>query len=61
MSILYRRFFILAGIIACMGVLTANLIQQTRRDTTQNLYQRPVVSEQCLEGQIVSGAACVLA
>lgn len=30
MSNLYKRFFIVALLIATMGVLTANLIQQTR-------------------------------
>jgi len=30
MSILYKRFFLVAAMIAVMGVFTANLIQETR-------------------------------
>ena len=52
MSILYRRFFIVAGIIACMGVLTANIIQQTRRDVTPGEYQSPLISKACADGQL---------
>jgi hypothetical protein len=50
MSILYRRFFIVAGIIACIGVLTANIIQQTRRDLSPGDYQRPIISKACAKG-----------
>jgi hypothetical protein len=52
MSILYRRFFVFTGIMACIAVLTANIIQQTRRDTALGDYHRPVVSKVCAEGQI---------
>ena len=45
MSVLYRRFFIFTGIMACIAVLTADIIQQTRRDLALGDYQRPVVSK----------------
>jgi hypothetical protein len=44
--------FIFVGIIACMAILTANTIQQIRRDLALGNYQRPVVSKVCSEGQI---------
>jgi len=40
MSVLYRRFMLVAAMIAALGVLTANLIQETRRD----VISRPAVS-----------------
>lgn len=40
MSILYRRFMLVAALIAAFGVLTANLIQETRRD----VISRPALS-----------------
>ena len=40
MSILYRRFMLVAAMIAAFGVLTANLIQETRRD----VISRPALS-----------------
>lgn len=40
MSVLYRRFMLVAAMIAALGVLTANLIQETRRD----ILSRPTVS-----------------
>jgi len=40
MSVLYRRFMLVAAMIAALGVLTANLIQETRRD----IISRPAAS-----------------
>lgn len=47
MNVLYRRFFLFAAMIACMGVLTANLIQQTKRDPFVFGNQPVVIQPDC--------------
>lgn len=42
MSILYRRFILVASLIAAMGVLTAHLIQETRRGPVGAEILQPV-------------------
>lgn len=41
MDVLYKRFFIVALMIASMGVLTANLIQQTKREPSVQTILAP--------------------
>ena len=50
MTILYRRFMLIAAFIAAMGALTANLIRETRREPTAPRIFTP---------SILYGDACI--
>ncbi len=51
MDILYRRFFLVAALIAAFGSLTANLILETRKVDDLNGL-RPAFSISCKQEQI---------
>lgn len=54
MTILYRRFILVAAMIAAFGVLTANLIQETRRDVISSPSispELPLIMKFSCEGQ----------
>ena len=47
MTILYRRFFLVVALIACMGVSLAHLIQQTRPTIYDHEARFPSISKPC--------------
>lgn len=51
MDILYRRFFLVAALIAAFGSLTANLILETRSANDLE-YLRPALSISCKNQKI---------
>ena len=51
MNILYRRFFLVATMIAAMGVLTANLILETRSANNSGLVT-PGIGIACKSNQM---------
>jgi hypothetical protein len=58
MTILYRRFLLVASFIAAMGAITANVIQETRTARVAPLNGleqfNPATSVPCLDGRLCS-------